>query len=61
MQSLRALINTDELVVAPLVLNPIMARLARDCGFKSRSMFPMMVRRSLPAAFSHASAVSEVT
>ena len=35
MQSLRALIDTDELVVAPLVLNPIMARLARDCGFKA--------------------------
>jgi len=35
MQSLRALINGDELVVAPLVLNPIMARLARDCGFKA--------------------------
>ena len=35
MQSLRALINRDELVVAPLVLNPIMARLARDCGFKA--------------------------
>ena len=35
MQSLRALISGNELVVAPLVLNPIMARLARDCGFKA--------------------------
>ena len=35
MQSLRALISGDELVVAPLVLNPIMVRLARDCGFKA--------------------------
>ena len=35
MQSLRALINRDELVVAPLVLNPIMARMARDCRFKA--------------------------
>jgi methylisocitrate lyase len=35
MTSLRTLVAGPELVVAPLVLNPIMARLAEDAGFKA--------------------------
>ena len=35
MTSLRTLVDGPELVVAPLVLNPIMARLAEDTGFKA--------------------------
>jgi methylisocitrate lyase len=35
MTSLRQLIAGDELVVAPLALNPIMAKLAEDAGFKA--------------------------
>jgi len=31
----RDLINGDDLIVAPLVLNPIMARLAEEAGFKA--------------------------
>jgi 2-methylisocitrate lyase-like PEP mutase family enzyme len=33
--SLRTLIQGDELIVAPVALNPIMARLAQDAGFKA--------------------------
>ena len=35
METLRQLIAKPELTVAPLVLNPIMARLAEDAGFKA--------------------------
>lgn len=35
MTTLRQLIAGPELVIAPLVLNPIMARLAQDTGFKA--------------------------
>ncbi len=35
MTTLRTLIDGPELVVAPLVLNPIMARLAEDAGFRA--------------------------
>ena len=35
MENLRQLIAKPELTVAPLVLNPIMARLAEDAGFKA--------------------------
>ena len=35
MADLKTLIEGDELVVAPVVLNPIMAVLARDAGFKA--------------------------
>ncbi len=35
MQTLRHLVAAPELTVAPLVLNPIMARLAEDTGFKA--------------------------
>lgn len=35
MQTLRSLINGPELIVAPVALNPIMARLAQDAGFKA--------------------------
>ena len=35
MQNLRTLLNQPKLTVAPLVLNPIMARLAQDAGFEA--------------------------
>ena len=35
MQTLRSLINGPELIVAPVALNPMMARLAEDAGFKA--------------------------
>ena len=35
MQTLRQLIGGDELIVAPVALNPIMARLAEEAGFKT--------------------------
>ena len=35
MERLRALVNGSDLVVAPVALNPIMARLAEDAGFKA--------------------------
>ena len=35
MQKLKELIAGDELVVAPVALNPIMARLAQEAGFKA--------------------------
>jgi 2-methylisocitrate lyase-like PEP mutase family enzyme len=35
LQNFRDLIRGDDLVVAPLTLNPIMARLAEDAGFKA--------------------------
>ena len=35
MTKLRDLINGKDLIVAPVALNPIMARLARDAGFKA--------------------------
>lgn len=35
MQTLRELIRGDDLVVAPLVLNPMMARMAQAAGFKA--------------------------
>ena len=35
MTPLKALIETDELIVAPVALNPMMARLAEDAGFKA--------------------------
>ena len=35
MTSLRELIQGNELVVAPVALNPIMAKLAQDAGFKA--------------------------
>ena len=35
MQTLRQLIGGDELIVAPVALNPIMARLAEEAGFKA--------------------------
>jgi 2-methylisocitrate lyase-like PEP mutase family enzyme len=35
MQTLKELINKDELTVAPVALNPLMARLAEDAGFKA--------------------------
>src|SRR5665647_2269083 len=35
MKTLKELIQADELVVAPVALNPIMARLAEDAGFKA--------------------------
>ncbi|HEY0223742.1 MAG TPA: isocitrate lyase/PEP mutase family protein [Pseudolabrys sp.] len=35
MKSLKALLNDGELVVAPVALNPVMARLAEDAGFKA--------------------------
>ena len=35
MQTLRQLIRGDELIVAPVALNPIMARLAEEAGFKA--------------------------
>ena len=35
MTSLRELIRGDELIVAPCALNPIMARIAEDAGFKA--------------------------
>ena len=35
METLKSLISTDELVIAPVVLNPIMAKLAQDTGFKA--------------------------
>ena len=35
MQKLSALIAGDELIVAPVALNPIMARLAQEAGFKA--------------------------
>jgi 2-methylisocitrate lyase-like PEP mutase family enzyme len=33
--SFRDLMNGDELIVAPCALNPIMARIAEDAGFKA--------------------------
>ena len=33
--TLKALIETGELIVAPVALNPMMARLAEDAGFKA--------------------------
>ncbi len=35
MQSLRSLISGPELILAPVALNPMMARLAEDAGFKA--------------------------
>ena len=35
METLKSLIDGNELVVAPVVLNPIMAKLAQDTGFKA--------------------------
>ena len=35
MASLRELLAGDDLIVAPVALNPIMARLAREAGFKA--------------------------
>ena len=35
MESLHNLIRGDDLVVAPLVLNPMMARMAKEAGFKA--------------------------
>ena len=35
MQTLRQLIGGNELIVAPVALNPIMARLAEEAGFKA--------------------------
>jgi 2-methylisocitrate lyase-like PEP mutase family enzyme len=35
MKALKELINSGELVVAPVALNPVMARLAEDAGFKA--------------------------
>ena len=35
MQTLKALIDAGEFVVAPVALNPVMARLAEDAGFKA--------------------------
>jgi 2-methylisocitrate lyase-like PEP mutase family enzyme len=35
MQRIRALIERDELVIAPVALNPLMARLAVEVGFKA--------------------------
>jgi methylisocitrate lyase len=35
MQTLKDLIKRDELTVAPVALNPVMARLAEDAGFKA--------------------------
>ena len=35
MQTLRELISGSDLIVAPLVLNPMMARMARSAGFKA--------------------------
>ena len=35
MTSLRSMIEGPELVVAPVALNPIMARLAQDAGFQA--------------------------
>jgi len=35
LQTLRQLIGGDELIVAPVALNPIMARLAEEAGFKA--------------------------
>jgi 2-methylisocitrate lyase-like PEP mutase family enzyme len=35
LQTLRQLIGGNELIVAPVALNPIMARLAEEAGFKA--------------------------
>ena len=35
MSTFRDLIRGDDLIVAPLVLNPIMAKLAEESGFKA--------------------------
>jgi len=35
MTALKELLNSGELVVAPVALNPVMARLAEDAGFKA--------------------------
>src|SRR3954469_24649789 len=35
LQTLRQLIGGDELIVAPVALNPIMARLSEEAGFKA--------------------------
>jgi 2-methylisocitrate lyase-like PEP mutase family enzyme len=35
MQTLKALVQSGELVIAPVALNPVMARLAEDAGFKA--------------------------
>ena len=35
METLKNLIGGNELIVAPVVLNPIMAKLAQDTGFKA--------------------------
>jgi len=35
MQTLKALVDAGEFVVAPVALNPVMARLAEDAGFKA--------------------------
>jgi methylisocitrate lyase len=35
MKALKELIQADELVVAPVALNPVMARLAENAGFKA--------------------------
>jgi len=35
MQTFKDLIKRDELTVAPVALNPVMARLAEDAGFKA--------------------------
>jgi 2-methylisocitrate lyase-like PEP mutase family enzyme len=34
-QTFKDLIKRDELTVAPVALNPVMARLAEDAGFKA--------------------------
>ena len=35
MERLKTLIAGDDLIVAPVALNPIMARLAKEAGFKA--------------------------
>src|SRR6185312_12950999 len=35
MQTLKALVDAGDFVVAPVALNPVMARLAEDAGFKA--------------------------
>ena len=35
MERLKALVGGPDLIVAPVALNPIMARLAEDAGFKA--------------------------
>lgn len=49
MQRLKTLVASDDLIVAPVALNPIMARMAEEAGFRAVNLSGgLVVRVALP-------------